>query len=326
MKRIPGLILSAFFLALILILPFHTSHKLQDETLRGLAVEVVKAIPQDVHMRLMAVTDIKGDDGSLQRAIEGGLKANPHFIIVERKNLNKILDEVGLQVSDLVDRKTRIEPGKLQGVEGILFGEILDERKSPLKASLRAYLKLDNVETGAIVLSKEFSVTAVSPARNIILWTLCGILGLIFLIVALRKHEVTVIKKKEERDEEARGRIRTELDKASRSLTEARDSLMGKGEKVMAQAVRDVESDLRLLRERMEILARIDSGGIKKEAKMLLRFDEHLLGYFRNIAYYSEKLYKDVMNDDFKHLKAKSGELKKEIKDTLNRLEDRNTK
>lgn len=50
----------------------------------------------------------------------------PYFTVVNRSEIDRILDEQRLQYSGLVDSKTAIKVGKLIGVQGIVSGEVSD--------------------------------------------------------------------------------------------------------------------------------------------------------------------------------------------------------
>jgi Ca2+-binding EF-hand superfamily protein len=67
-------------------------------------------------------------------------------IIVDRRNLDKIMDEVSLQVSGLVDEGMAIKLGKLSGAEVIAAGEI-----NQLGDTYYLNVKLISVETGEIL-------------------------------------------------------------------------------------------------------------------------------------------------------------------------------
>jgi Ca2+-binding EF-hand superfamily protein len=67
-------------------------------------------------------------------------------IIVDRRNLDKIMDEISLQVSGLVDEGMAIKLGKLSGAEVIAAGEI-----DQLGDTYYLNVKLISVETGEIL-------------------------------------------------------------------------------------------------------------------------------------------------------------------------------
>ena len=74
------------------------------------------------------------------------LNANPVFKLVERKNLQEILDELKLSQSALVDEKKAVEAGKLTGAELLVMGTLFR-----MPEAFEMFLKLLRTETGEIL-------------------------------------------------------------------------------------------------------------------------------------------------------------------------------
>ena len=78
------------------------------------------------------------------------LNRTGRFELVDREKLDVILEETRFGLSGLVDENTRVEPGRLKGLQGILSGRYYDSGES-----VRLYLELLDLETGTIISSKE---------------------------------------------------------------------------------------------------------------------------------------------------------------------------
>lgn len=68
------------------------------------------------------------------------------FILLERKMIDKIIEEMKLQVSDLMDISTSVEIGRLIGAQFIIVGSI-----SSYKKNLILSTRILDVETGRIM-------------------------------------------------------------------------------------------------------------------------------------------------------------------------------
>ena len=66
--------------------------------------------------------------------------------VVDRQNLEKIMEEYKYQTSALVDEQTAVEIGKLSGADAIAIGNL-----SRLSDTYYLHLKVINVQSGAII-------------------------------------------------------------------------------------------------------------------------------------------------------------------------------
>ncbi|MBN1893139.1 hypothetical protein JW906_01540, partial [bacterium] len=97
----------------------------------------------------------KKDAEYLSEQLLLALNANPVFKLVERKNLQEILDELKLSQSALVDEKKAVEAGKLTGAELLVMGTLF--RKPD---AFEMFLKLLRVETGEILSVTKMKIDA----------------------------------------------------------------------------------------------------------------------------------------------------------------------
>jgi len=82
------------------------------------------------------------------------------FSVVERKNLEKIMQEQKLSLSGLVDEKEAVEIGKLSGAQVVLIGSINEYQRTIYpKAKLDITIKAVSVEKGVVVNSLDVKIT-----------------------------------------------------------------------------------------------------------------------------------------------------------------------
>ncbi|UCE06161.1 MAG: hypothetical protein JSW07_21695 [bacterium] len=84
------------------------------------------------------------------------------FSVMERVQLEKILEEQSLTQTGVIDVETAIEVGKLSGLEGVIVGSI-----SQLKTSIEADARLIEVETGKALAAASSNVNNVDDIRGL---------------------------------------------------------------------------------------------------------------------------------------------------------------
>ena len=324
MKKI-FLTLSILFYLVFLISPNASAEAdLKPAAIKKLQQAVLKSLPSETEVIRIAVLDFEGDDGTIQNAITSAITEKTNFKVIERKDLDKILEEQGLQLKDVMDEKTRIKYGKIKGVQGLLMGKILGMQKGFLSYSLKVHLKLDDVEKGEILFSKDFNIKAVSPVRNWIIYGVIGVIILVFIIVALTKRRATVIKTRVKEDVTARVDITKEIARALTNISNAKTKLMAKGKTDEAVLVKDAERDLQLLKEQVDNAAR-GSADMRKagEFKQVLNFDKSIIDSFENLTKSADRLYNKVIQGDLNNLEKEVDVLKRDIKNTMGEFSHR---
>jgi curli biogenesis system outer membrane secretion channel CsgG len=93
-------------------------------------LNVTKPAQYDVSdIKRIAVVDFKGPKNSgelVASKFVSSLWKTRYFSILERKQLQTILEEHALQMSGIINDSTAVEFGRLLGVDGLIFGEIFD--------------------------------------------------------------------------------------------------------------------------------------------------------------------------------------------------------
>jgi len=84
------------------------------------------------------------------------------FSVMERVQLEKILEEQSLSQTGVIDTETAIEVGKLSGLGGVIVGSI-----SQLKTSIEADARLIEVETGKALAAASANVNRVDNIREL---------------------------------------------------------------------------------------------------------------------------------------------------------------
>lgn len=292
--------------------------------IKKLQQSVIKTLPTETQIVRIAVLDFEGDDGSIHNAITSAITEKTNFKVIERKDLDKILEEQGLQLKDIMDEKTRIQHGKIKGVQGLLFGKVLGMEKGFLSYSIKVHLKLDDVEKGEILFSKDFNIKVVSPVRNWLIYGVAGIIILIIIIIALTKRRATVIKTRIKEDVTARVDITKEIARALTNISNAKTKLMAKGQMDEAVILKDAERDLQLLKEQVDNAARGNADMRKAgEFKQVLNFDKGMMDSFENLTKSADRLYNKVLQGDLINFEKEADSLKKDIKNAMNEFSHR---
>ena len=316
----------AFFLAVVVCCMFASpllAQTLEQKAIQNLAQNVVEQLPQDVHLRILVVTDIEGDDGTIYRALTQAIKEKTSFVLVEKADIDKVLNEHSWQVKDLVDPNTRVELGKMLAAEGILFGKVLEKRSSPVSATVRVHLQLDDLQRGTIVFAKEFTSTQSSPYKNTITLVAVIIIAVIVLGILIKFRTRVKSVQRLEKDHYVREDLTQEISKVDRNLAAVQDWAVEK-DKQCAAEIKSSRQDLDQIRLEIESIAK---GHIKldtpEEIQKSLKLDESLAGNLKNLFSSSERIYAMAKDGEWKKVIEKVQEFKKDIKDTHNRLADR---
>src|SRR5206468_6577082 len=74
------------------------------------------------------------------------MSSNPNIRVIERDQVQKLIDEQKLTSGGQVDRETAVKVGKLLGAQHMIFGGFMADPKGNFRIDARAV----NVETGAI--------------------------------------------------------------------------------------------------------------------------------------------------------------------------------
>lgn len=99
---------------------------------------------------------------NLETEVTNGLVQNKNYIVVERHELAKILQELGLQNTGVVDSRTAIEIGKFSGSDYTLFGNVVSADIFQFdnilyrgyKAKVKFALRIVDNKTGVIAVSE----------------------------------------------------------------------------------------------------------------------------------------------------------------------------
>ena len=153
-----------FLFTVVGLLLFISATALADSDLKSAALtkfqhSLLKALPAETKIVRIAVIGFEGDDGAIQNAVTSAITEKTRLKVIERKDLDKILAEQGIQLKDILDPKTRIQHGRIKGVQGLIFGNVLGWEKGFMSQSLRVHVKFDDVERGEILLSTSSNFT-----------------------------------------------------------------------------------------------------------------------------------------------------------------------
>ena len=286
-KGIVMLLMLAVYIALAAL--FFVQENLAGKAAKQVSDQCVASVPKDVHTRLVAVTDIEGDDGSLVRALVDALKADSHFQVIERNQLDALLKEQALQISDIVSPEERIRPGMIRGVEGVIHGKVIERMNFFVMASFRVHLKMANVQSGEILLSKEVS----SSVRSEYLLPAAG--GLLSLLLAFFAYDASLklwahsVVKGQRKEFNVRQKVNTTLKSAIDNVRTTEHSLDMDRDRESVGALRTLRTELELVCDKMRgaRFADIDiesPRGLRKKDARILDVCEDLLDAARAMA------------------------------------------
>lgn len=320
MKRI-GLILCAFFaLAFLCLQDVSAESDLKSAAIIKLQSAVIKVLPAESSINRIAVLDFDGDDGTIRTAVTSAITEKTAFRVIERSDLDKILTEQGLQLKDIMDEKTRIEHGRIKGVQGILFGKVLSMDEGLLSYTIKVHLKLDDVEKGDILFSKDLDVTAVSPARNWLMYGLIGLLAVLLLVAFLRGRRATLVRE----DLAQRIDLTQEIDKALSNVSATRSKLNSEGKSDKAAMFSNLEGDLMHIKQVIQLAPRGSALKTKiKDYKNVLEFDQKIMSSFESLMKSSDRTYDMVISGNSSDLEKEVNMLQRDIKNVLNEFRDR---
>jgi len=86
----------------------------------------------------------------LASEMEVALTNTPQFRLVDRSRLGEILNEIGFQLSDMVDPETAVTPGKILGLDALLVGRYSTWGKE-IRVTLRL-VRIEDTKTSAVTI------------------------------------------------------------------------------------------------------------------------------------------------------------------------------
>jgi len=127
-----------------------------DSQLESLSKQIVNSMTESSKQKVAVIefSDLGGNISELGKYLSEELITRlfitGKFEVIERRLLNKVLDEQKLSVSDLIDPNSIKELGKILGVDAVVSGTVTD-----LGTSLKINARIISTETGLV-----FSVAA----------------------------------------------------------------------------------------------------------------------------------------------------------------------
>ncbi len=309
----------------LLLLTNGYAEDLKSEALSKLQQATIKVLSSPKNVVRIAVLDFEGDDGTVKSAITSIISQKTSFKIMERSDLDKILAEQGLQLKDVMDEKTRIQHGKLKGVQALLFGRVITAEQGFMSYTVRTSIKLDDVEKGQIIFAGTVEGKAVSPIRNLLGFSAAAAIIVLCILVVLgyrRKKQMSAAVTK---DLSARVDITREIDKAITNIASARSQLNLRNQTATAVRLNSVEGDLMHAKQVVQTSAR--ESVLKKDVKdynTVAEFDARIKNLFKDLAESSQKIY-DIAashgSDNIeREIAAFSGKITNVLNDYKNRV------
>lgn len=304
-------------------------NRLKKENIRiastEIADQVVTQLPDNIHFRLLAIGPISGESGSLTDALTANIKSQTQFHLIERKDLNRLLEEQGIQLSPISDPRRPIEPGRIKGVEGLILGRLGLKHASFMWCSLEAFIKLDDVEGGDVVFAETFY------ARHIPKHTTYGGMAIVFLILLIFCANRLKVRKEKMRfhrvdnDADRLLSLQDSLKKSRENLNRAHDILVTTGKMDAGMAVRQCRDDVKHLLDAVEHTPGLHADLVTtRDHKSAKSHSKSMRNLIRNVLSESEKIFRAAGEGDARRVITVADRLCMEAKNALNRFRDRN--
>jgi len=277
LRRARLIFLCSCLVSLLVPIPIHAAEEKAAGLDQDVARQVAAAIPVDLKMGTVAIGQIENDgDGRLAHALTGALTKLNRFKVIERRDLDKLLEEQGVQTRDWIDPKERVKFGKVKGVQGLFLGKIVERSSGMLQDALKVQLKLDDVERGQVVFAKDFVATELHYGPLMVLGIILAVLVGLVLMVLGRKRTVTKTERLVQADQKERTINTEELNKAMADLGRAQSVLYEKGLQAEAIKAKDLGVQLRTLKDK---IALAPTGGS----------DRHTTGKLRQVVSFDQE-------------------------------------
>jgi len=297
---------------------------LKMQALADLQKTVIKTLPAEGKIIRIAIMDFENDDGTIRNAITSAITEKTSYKVIERADLDVILKEQGMQLKDIMDEKTKIQHGRIKGVQGLILGKVLGQASGFMSYAIDVNLKMDDVEKGEVVFSRNLSGKAVSPMRKWLVGMVLVIPVLIVIFFLRARRSVVVKAETMAKDVGARVDLSLYVKKALSLVEDAKTHMLKSGNNEPAIALKDLERDLIYLREQVEHAAR---GSVelrsKEELRDSLESDRRNKEIFDNVKQVAENLYATAMSGNVSQLEQNIVSLKKAMKNAMNEFQDR---
>ena len=291
---------------------------------REIALQVVDMLPDDIHFRLLGIGPIEEDDGTLVDALTTAVKTKTRYHLIERKDLNKILKEQGVQLSPISDPRRPVEPGKIKGVEGLLMGKIVKMNCSFLFCSMQVFMKLDDVEGGDVKFAETFDAYYLPPSTKYGIAAVVVLILVIFYAKRKRRRKFENDVKLVRQDSDLQQNVQNELKRARDNMNRAHDDLVAANRTDMSVKVRTAREEINNLLFQVEQDPGLHLDAIEKESKGEIKgFGKTMAGLSKNVLAESDKVLRAVRTKNDGAVTSAVADLQKEIKLAANRYYDR---
>ncbi len=295
-----------------------------DRVVDNITAQVIEALPDDIHVRLLAIGPVGGDDGTFVNKLTEQIKAKTKFHLIERHDLTKLLEEQGIQLSLISDERSPVEPGKIKGVEALIMAKFEQKISYFFFSKADIFVKMDNVETGDIIFAKNFKAQYVSPKGR---WIIAGFIAILLIFIFLfgvKKQKKNKTELFVENDDKAQINFTNELKKAKDNLNRVHDTLVADKHMELSTQVMDANLNLKNLIIKIEQTPGFRSDFITSiDKKNMVSTAKSMKGLVKNVLAESEKLYSTVSNKNFSNIESIIDRLQGEIKNCTNRFQER---
>lgn len=151
--------------------------------------EVVNDLNHRSHLKRICVLNFvgAGDEDVVKQTLMSAITDKTNVHVVELKEVEKFLGENDDSVQVMIAKLLKQSHSMINGVDGILSGEVHKIQESFWLSQTRVYLKLDNIENGEVVFSGDYIISSVSSVKNLVMFIGIGLIVLVVVVTVIAK-------------------------------------------------------------------------------------------------------------------------------------------
>lgn len=292
---------------------FRIGSALESEAIRSIARQVAEAMPEQTGIKHLAVFPIEGDESEeIYSTLIAEINKKKRYTPIERQRLDKIFEEYGWQKKDIIERRVKL--GMIKGVEGVLFGKVLERDTKTFKSRVRVRITFDKAQSGDILLEDIFEAEAVFKyAKEVALAAVViAFWGVVVVLVVrrFRGRGARIDGKASHVRRETAGRMGGVMSQ----IRAVKTDLSSSDRQEAALAIADLEKELRVLRQHIEMGGQrkdLPSGGAG--SKRVYKEDSKMKDSVSSIIEEAEELLKKVQSAGDEEIKEMAGALRQHV-------------
>lgn len=285
---------------------------------------IADMLPDKTHISRLAIPSVKGDDGTFVDLLTEKVKENTGYHVIERRDLDQILREQGIQLNAFMDGNSLVELKKIKGVEAVILGRFKNKTVFLFWGSVDMAVKMNSVKTGDILFAKTVREVYIQPAG--IYLCMAVILALVILVAlfTVRKRAAKQKEKMIIRDDQAQLSLTDQLKSAANTVDKSHDALVAGNRTNLSSVVFLAKKELKTLIDKIEQSPGHTVAGVAARDKS--RINDHIKKMktvTESVTAASEKLCSSVESHDYETVLSGAETLRQEIRHCTNTFQER---